>query len=335
MSAPDGLLAAWAVLGVAAADERVIRVEPAGVSVPTGEVLAGLDIHGGRHLLVPVGDTSSIREDRRSAGVQIRQSVLEEDGTSLSFLDVVCLVPKLNDLFAEVASDMLEALVVDASDPPRVCREVLEQWRELLDRPDPRLLGPQQLAGLFGELLFVRELVQRNPQHGVDAWTGPSKSQHDFTRGSLAIEVKTTTVREGRIVQIHGDEQLTAPTGGKLFLAFVRLDVEASGTSVPKLIEEILGQGVDRRTLLDLLSQAGYDAAKSREYERPLFAAREQRLYAVGDGFPRIVGKSFTHGRLPPGVLRLRYDIDLTNEPPTPLEDSEVRRVLASLASSA
>lgn len=334
MKAPDRLLEAWAVLGAAAADERIIRVEHAGVTLPTGDVLAGLDIHGGRHLLVSVAELDSVREDRRSAGVQIRQAVLQENGESLAFLDVVCLVPRLNDLFAEVASDMLEALLVDPSDPPRICHQVLERWRELLDRPDPRLLGPQQLAGLFGELLFVKELARRDPKHGIDAWTGPAKSQHDLMRGSLAVEVKTTTVREGRIVQIHGAEQLEAPSRGDLFLAFVRLDVEGDGTSVPQLVEEILDQGVERRTLLELLSQAGYDPAKSLEYERPLFTVREQRLYAVVDDFPRIVGESFAQRRVPPGVLRLRYDVDLTNEPPFSLEDPAVARVLASLARS-
>jgi len=332
LSAPDRLLEAWAVLGAAAADERIIRVEHAGVTLPTGDVLAGLDIHGGRHLLVSVAEPNSFREDRRSAGVQIRQAVLEEDGTSRVFLDVICLVPRLNDLFAEVASDMLEALFMDSSDPPRVCHAVLERWRELLDRPDPRLLGPQQLAGLFGELLFVRELGRRNPQQGVDGWTGPAKSQHDFARGSVAVEVKTTTVREGRVVQIHGAEQLEAPSAGDLYLAFVRLDVEGIGTSVPQLIEEILELGVERRTFLDLLALAGYDSAKSPEYDRPLFAAREQMVYAVDDDFPRITDESFTRGRVPPGVLRLRYDIDLTNEPPVPLDDPAVDLVLASLA---
>ena len=332
MSAPDRLIEAWAVLGAASADERVIRVEPTGVRVAAGDVLAGLDISGGRHLLVP--EANPFREDRRSAGVQIRRTILEEAGSQLPFVDVVCLVPRLNDLFAEVASDMLEALVLDPSDPPHTCQETLERWRELLERPDPRVLGPQQLAGLFGEMLYVSEIVSRNRRHGIDAWTGPAKKQHDFARDATALEVKTTTIREGRLIQIHGDEQLEAPSGGDLFLAFVRLDVESSGMSVPQLVEKILNQGVERRTFLDLLSQAGYDPAKAAEYERPLFTAREQRLYAVVHGFPRIVGDSFALGRVPPGVLRLRYDIDVTNEPPFPLEDLAVDRVLKSLARS-
>jgi hypothetical protein len=144
--------------------------------------------------------------------------------------------------------------------------------------------------------------------------------------------VKTTTVREGRIVQIHGADQLDPTPARDLFLAFVRLDVEGEGTSVPQLVEQILEQGVERRRLLDLLSQAGYDPAKSAEYARPLFTATEQRLYAVTDDFPRIVGDSFLEHRLPPGVLRLRYDIDLTNEPPYPLPADETDRTFATLA---
>jgi hypothetical protein len=334
LNAPDRLAEAWAVLGAAAASETTIRVEAAGVIVPDGEVLAGLDAHGGRHLLIPVPASVAFREDRRSAGVQIRRTVLEDAGIDLQFVDVVCLVPRLNDLFAEVAVDMLEALNLDPADPPASCHGILERWRELLEKPDPQLLGPQQLAGLFGELLLVKELVERNPANGVDAWMGPSGSQHDFARGELAIEVKTTTVREGRVVGIHGTDQLERPSGGELFLSFVRLDVEAGGTSVPELIDSILELGVERRTFLDLLARGGYDASKAGEYEHPRFIIRERRLYEVEGDFPRITASSFRMGVVPPGVLRIRYDVDLTGEPPYPLADALIESTLLTMAAA-
>ncbi len=332
MSAPDRLAEAWAVLGAAAASETTIRVEPAGVAVPDGDVLAGLDVHGRRHLLVPVAASAAFREDRRSAGVQIRRTVLEDAGVDLEFVDVICLVPRLNDLFAEVAADMLETLLLDPGDPPSSCHEILERWRELLEKPDPRLLGPQQLAGLFGELLLVRELVERNPANGIDAWMGPSRSQHDFARGGLAIEVKTTTVREGRVVEIHGAEQLEQPSGGELFLSFVRLDVEAGGSSVPELIDSIFELGAERRTFLELLARGGYDASKAVEYEHPRFVIRERRLYEVKEDFPHITASSFHTGGVPPGVLRIRYDVDLTGEPPYPLDDAAIESTLLTMA---
>src|SRR5438105_2702849 len=76
LSAPERLLEAWAVLGAATTDERSIRVEPTGLVLSSGDVLAGLDIFGGRHLLVPA-PAHDVREDRRSAGVQIRAAALE------------------------------------------------------------------------------------------------------------------------------------------------------------------------------------------------------------------------------------------------------------------
>lgn len=330
MSAPDRLLEAWTILGAAVGDERIIRVEPTGVSVGAGEILAGLDIHGGRHLLVP-SSVEGIREDRRSAGVQIRGATLEDEGHQLRFLDVVCLVPRLNDLFAEVASDMLEALILGPAHPAAVCYAVLERWRELLEKQDPRLLGPQQLTGLFGELLILKDIVTHDPSGGIDTWTGPDKKQHDFTGNAAAIEVKTTTVREGRIVEVHGVEQLEAPADGALFLAFVRLDVDPNGTPVPALVDEILALGAERRPFLGLLSRAGYDPTKTLEYASPAFIPRERRLYAVTTGFPRVVGSSFVDRRLPPGVLRLRYDIDLTGEPPRPLDDRSTREVIRGM----
>jgi len=334
LSAPDRLAEAWAVLGAAAASEATIRVEPADVAVPDGEVLAGLDVHGGRHLLVPVAASAAFREDRRSVGVQIRRTVLEDAGVDRHFVDVICLVPRLNDLFAEVAADMLEALLLDPGDPPRACHEILERWRELLEKPDPRLLGPQQLAGLFGELLLVRELVERSPAKGIDAWMGPSKGQHDFARGGLAVEVKTTTVREGRVVEIHGAEQLEQPNGGELLLCFVRLDVEADGSSVPELIDSIFELGVARRTFLDLLARGGYDPSRAAEYERPRFVVRERRFYEVAEDFPQITASSFRTGRVPPGVLRVRYDVDLTGEPPYPLDDAAIESTLLTIAAA-
>lgn len=332
MNAEERLVEAWAVLAAATRRPAAVRVEPTDVAAEHGPVLAGLDIHGGRHVLVPVPDPASVREDRRSAGVQIRAATLEEDGHQSYFLDVVCLVPRLNDLFATVAVEMLEGIEESPAEAPRVCRDVLERWRELLDRPDTRLLGPEQLGGLYGELTIVAELIRRQPASGLDAWTGPTRTEHDFVRGDKALEVKATTTREGRIVQIHGATQLDPPPGGILFFAFIRLDVGGEGQSVPALVDAILDAGADRRTLHELLARAGYDGADALEYDRPRFAVTERRLYAVDDGFPRIVPSSFPGGDLPAGVLRLRYDIDLTGEPPTPLSDNAVSELLDRLA---
>ncbi|MDP9273871.1 MAG: PD-(D/E)XK motif protein [Chloroflexota bacterium] len=70
----------------------------------------------------------------------------------------------------------------------------------------------------------------------------------------------------------------------------------------------------------------------SVEYRSPRFEVRERRVYVVDDTFPRIVPSSFRQGSMPAGVMRLRYYIDLTNEPPAPISEQEVEDLLARLA---
>ncbi|MDQ3768027.1 MAG: PD-(D/E)XK motif protein, partial [Actinomycetota bacterium] len=69
--------------------------------------------------------------------------------------------------------------------------DVLERWRRfLVSAAGPP--GRDRLAGVFGELLVLLDLVTSDPRRRVDAWVGPFGSRHDLRRGDLAIEVKTT-----------------------------------------------------------------------------------------------------------------------------------------------
>jgi hypothetical protein len=321
----------WATLTAASPTKRQIRAEPTGVRTASGEVLAGLDGDGNRLLLIPVQDMEDVVEDRRSAGVQIRRAELEDRGDLQPFAAVTCLMPALDDIFTVVASEIVDAIGRAPGSAVAVSIETLNRWRELLESPTSRLLGPDQLAGLFAELVVLSHLARRT-RSALELWTGPEHDQHDFVSGQVHLEVKATTVREGRSAEIHGVEQLDARTPAMLWLAFFRLDSGEAGQSVPDLIEKIIGLGVDRRALADALARAGYDVRHSVEYRLPRLEIRERRVYPVDDTFPRIIPSSFSDGSMPAGVMRLRYYIDLTNEPPTPMPEQEVEDLLDRLA---
>ena len=322
----------WATLTAAQYASDQIRVEPTGTQVSEGPVLAGLDGQGRRYLLVPLSDRADAREDRRSAGVQIEVRELADAGKQRVYAAVVCLVPVLDDIFASLAADMLSALDAAPDQPGTALLETLGRWRSLLERPESHLLGPQQLAGLFGELQVLRDICIRNPVRGLDVWTGPAHDAHDFTAGEFRLEVKATTVREGRMVEVHGAGQLAVPHGSQLWLTYFKLAVSEAGTSVPDVVDAIAGVGVRRRLLWERLAGAGYDAREAAAYSRPRFEIVERRTYLVDDAFPKIVPQSFASGVLPPGVLRLRYDIDLTGEPPVPLDGGAESKLLDRLA---
>jgi hypothetical protein len=239
----------------------------------------------------------------------------------------------LHALFSILVSEVLDLLKKDPSKPDQVCRQVLDRWRELLERETVGTIGIEKLVGLFGELWFLREMVQRNPS-AVLYWTGPRGTRHDFSIGSLAVEVKSTLVRRGRFVEIHGHLQLEPPENGELYLGVLKLEQEAfSGENLSELVESIVRYGGDRYRLFQLLAAVDVRLLTLSEYKDIRFRLYESRIYKVNDAFPRITSNSFIDGVLPRGVISLAYQIDLSSEPPEPLNESAVVALLTELSS--
>jgi hypothetical protein len=296
-------------------------------------IFIGLDALRHRHLLMSVGRVETITEDKRSDGVQIIAHPLLEGKTLQPFVDLVCLKPHLQELFSVIVKEVLESLKNDSSRPDLTCRRVLDRWRELLEREEiPANIGLEKIVGLFGELCQLRELVRNEPD-SVQYWTGPSGTRHDFSNGSLAIEVKATLSRHGRFFEIHGHEQLEPPESGYLYLVTLKLEqVTSSGESVQDLVESIVSLGGNRYILLTQLGHAGIGPDGLNSTKDIRFKILECRVYEVKEGFPRITSESFVSHTLPAGVVKLAYQIDLSVEPPYPLDEKSVMKLHKAIA---
>jgi len=294
-------------------------------------ILLGLDIHRHRHLLIPVTQNTKIIADRHSSGVQIVAHPLVDSGILRNFVDLVCLKPHLQEVFSILVNEVLEILKKSPSRPDQICHQVLQRWRELLDREPSELVGIEKLIGVFGELWFLREVIRRN-HNAVQCWIGPKGSRHDFVFGNYSVEVKATLSRRGRFVEIHGHEQLDVPENGYLYLVVLKLEqLQGSGESLQELVKSIVLLGGDRYSLLSLLAQVDTSLLALESYKDISFRVHESRIYVVEDGFPRIITKSFTGSTLPKGVLKLGYQIDLSNEPPTPLDENAIEELYIKL----
>ncbi len=329
----DETAAVWPLLAAQPSVLGDVRVRETGVAIAAGHVLLGLDAEGGRHLLVPLPLGEQLREDRTSQGVRIVERTFLDGERSLRFADVACRLPHLVELFDVLVDEMLDSLELRPASGHGACRVVLERWRELLERERERLLGGEQLAALLAELWYARKVVEHDPARRLDFWEGPHGGRHDLRRGGTALEVKATLVREGLSVEIHGQEQLEPPEGGQLYLAVMRLErVERDGLSVPVLVRHLLDSGVERHQLIGLLDRVGYRLADSLAYEHLQFRILDHKLYLVDEGFPRIIRSSFVSGNVPPGVLRLRYHVDLAGESPQALPADALDTIVARLA---
>lgn len=191
------------------------------------------------------------------------------------------------------------------------------------------------MAGLFAELWHLRELARLAPDRALDVWVGPQGARHDFMGGAASLEVKATLSRHGRFPEIHSVEQLEPPPGAVLYLAMMKLErVAAVGDTVGRLLEEVADLGVDRHDLTLRAGEAGFESTDLALDHPTRFSVVEDRTYLVDAGFPAITPASFAGGMVPPGVLRVRYLIDLSTDTPAPLDPEAVSEIYPLLLES-
>jgi hypothetical protein len=173
MITSDDVESSWALLENSISDPRDLRVrEVDKLNLPLGRPLFAVDADQHRHLLIPILPSPKIREDKQSAGVHIVMHRLLDNNQPKLFIDVICRKPHLNKLFSIITSEMLNLLAEDSSRPHLTCQQVLNRWRELLEKEPSMLPDMQTLTGLFGELWQLRRLVGINPE-SVNFWFGP------------------------------------------------------------------------------------------------------------------------------------------------------------------
>lgn len=297
----------------------------------SSKVRVALDPSGNRHILIPISLEEIAGNDERSGGVQIRSRILHDGASNRRFVDVVCLKPRLNEIYMRIVDEIL-ARIDDSTNVYAVCSEVLERFRELLRSSPTSGLGIERVVGLLGELLVLRDILKINPS-GHASWAGPHGALHDFEAAGVALEVKASTRREGRFFKINGLEQLEPSPGSELYLSTVRLEqAQDAPISLPLLTAEVLGISAERADLLRLLETAGYRVEDADEYADLRFRVVERRVYHVSPSFPALVPSRMKDERIPPGVLEATYTIDLTNEPPSPIDSDEELRIWARLA---
>ncbi|MEV0802468.1 PD-(D/E)XK motif protein [Kribbella sp. NPDC050281] len=295
----------------------------------SGGLFLGLDADRHQHLLlVHDGDLPELGLMTLTATLRI----LDVAGRPVRFIDIESRLEALAEVFEHFILAVSRQLEAERSSPAQVVESVLERWHLFLssDGPPP---SRDKLAALFGELLVLLDVVRADPHRRVDVWGGPSGSRHDFRRGSIAVEVKATRSHTSRIVTIHGDDQLEEPTGGTLFLHFIRLEEAAgSGRSVPSIVDELLALGASAEDLFTALARVGVPVAQLAQVSDVMFEVRERLTFPVDERAPRIVPSSFKRDERPLGVVDVRYQIDLDHVLENALDLREYVDVVNSLA---
>ncbi|MFF3322088.1 PD-(D/E)XK motif protein [Streptomyces sp. NPDC002889] len=323
----------WAVLDAEqTTGESRLRVSQLPVVAEHGPLAVAVDHDGHRHVLVPIHAHRKIRPGLDGPVLRLRKRALEDEETYQTYADLACLRNDLSDLFTELCVDVLGAVEGLPENPVKALYRVLDRWKALF-RTQQAPLGPEQLAGLFGELTVLNRLLEKDPSaHRL--WRGPEGHRHDFSAGTTAVEVKSSTGGEGRRPRIHGLDQLEVPEGGTLCMAWFRLQgttVNGSGIAFVDLVAQTLRLCDDEGALLELLAGAGYSASDADRYHDVRFVISEERWYRVDPDFPGLTGQALVAAGVPVSALDVEYTIDLSGEIPVPLMPGQVAQMIDSL----
>ena len=281
---------------------RVMR--PAGRS-GSGLMFAA-DHHGHRHLLAPISEDEAFKERWDETLI-----LTEWRNGATRYLDLACTSDSLAHVFASLADDVVRRVEDKDEEPARALLGALTEWKRLFKAAPA--LSEDQARGLFGELVVLGLLTQRNPGYALDLWTGPDADVHDFTSPNGDLEVKTSG-SEGLDVSVSSLDQLD-PTEDRP-LVLIRLQVIASpnGQNIRDKSEELSAAGLVSSELIAKLASAGFMLGSDPDSYRFALAG-EPVAWLVDETFPGLRASDLAPERIE-AIRRVTYSLDLIGAGP-------------------
>lgn len=286
-----------------------------------GPVRVALGTRQEARLLLPIGTREREPERQISDALNIDVVVYSVGGQSSRFIELTCLDPRLEPIFAEII-DEIRRRISQGQTSSQACESTIEDYRSLLAAPRSDITQ-EVVAGLIAELLLLEQLLDIAP-HAWRAWRGPLKDRHDFRASNSAIEVKAGLRRNSGTVQISSLEQLVPPEGGDLHLRQVQLENTSAGEiRLSDLVRRCCAKASSRLEVRKLLAEMGCTDPDDPNWNGSTFNLEATRTYRVVTGFPRIVPDCFIGQSVPLGVLAIKYSIDLNRASPFLLSTDE------------
>jgi hypothetical protein len=217
------------------------------------------------------------------------------------------------EIFATLAEDLIHsvAYIHDERLLVQALLNRLVQWEALFSRLGTQGLTPQAQRGLYGELLFLRRLIEAGKPLAlcVESWVGPFAAVQDFQRGKWAVEVKTTYGNNHQKIHISSNRQLDDTGVDSLFLYHVSLDARPGGSeTLNSLVKEIQwllsGDLAVTQAFQSKLGTGGYIEEHAHFYDAIGYTIRSEESYEIAEGFPRII-----ESETPDGVGDVKYSI--------------------------
>ncbi len=228
-------------------------------------------------------------------------------------LSFTLLLREQEDVFITMCGDIIE-YSSDAVDRKTSLKKVLGRygaWINLLRHRSSALLGINAQKGLIGELLYLKETIERGmePKKAIAGWVGPDGADQDFSYEDGWHEIKTVGASSSEIT-ISSVEQLDSIIDGELIVT--RVDKcapeQAGAFTLYKLVHRIVSMiNTDPTAVNDFflkLGSAGY--IDLQEYDKQSYVFSSKQTFKVDNTFPR-----FQRSQLKTEVVNIKYTLSI------------------------
>jgi hypothetical protein len=274
----------------------------------------------------------------RGFSLQVERGGFASNDLAQTYAIISCADMPFTDIFLSF-SERLIVKLEEGSTASKAVQQMISEWIGFFKRAGLQPLEMEEITGLFGELLFLKQLVDKfgASKKTLNSWHGPKGANWDFSLGELLgaktlVEVKTT-IRPRTIITVNNLDQLCPVTDCACWLHFI--SVEYLENNAPKTENTIvdlisglkasLGNSADGNIIPEfdeLLEMIGYFSVHDDHYKKHSFKPNQVRWHEIGEDFPALSRK-----RLPPDIReridKLNYRLNIAgldeSEPPVQL----------------
>lgn len=237
------------------------------------------------------------------ANVEIYSEDLNINGKNICCLILISHVEFTRNEFAVICAGFVDP-GMDGCERLKILKTPIIWWKNMKYLIGNIAVEKKTYSVLAEMIVLYRVLKQGNKA----VWNGINYGSHDITTAFEDYEVKSTLSRYEKIITIAGQFQLTSSR--KLSIIFCRLEKDVNGIDIEQMVEKLVSIGENREDLEIKLKKIGYGIGRSARKEK--YIVHEMLKYNVDDKFPRIVPELFITGKIPNGIKRITYDVDLS-----------------------
>ena len=181
-----------------------------------------------------------------------------------------------------------------------------KHWKELMGNA----IKDAKVYDVIAELQVLDYLYMQDKSV---VWAAITSGSHDIEGDNGSYEVKSTIKKYDSTITISGQHQLKSEKGLELF--FCKMEKSQQGISINDMVEALVSHGYDKDLLEQQLNLLRYENGKSARNDK--YFVLERRKYLVDGNFPKITDESFKDDKMPQGVTKITYTVNLDGLPYT------------------